>query len=443
MSNPSWKEQLTLTITDTDVCGRDAKFTLTAEATADLFTAAAKDVARKAQIPGFRVGKAPLSMVKNRYKNYVDEEAGRLLQLAAYDLLSKKADEMDIISYSKLQPEGTLEEGKEFALKCEFEIAPEFELPDYNGLGEVADSEDAAKIEADLIERAKAQYSSFVPITDAAKEGDMLHVSYESDFELPEDASDSLKRAVKSDSSWVYLIGQEMIPGVNAALTGATVGGEYTFTADYPADWREEGLRGKKVTYKMKVHDGQRREPIEDMAKLAEKMEFKSADELTKFYHDLAVRQAEIMTRSKTMESIQAAILEKAPQFDLPKKSLETATDNEFKMLEYAAGQDKEAVEKFNAEKDQHMEEAKTKATEQLRKNFIMRKIARKEDVKLTEQEIAQAIQNMAQQTRMEPARLAEILQRTGRLNELEIELLVEKTLGVLAERRMKAASAK
>ena len=49
----------------------------------------------------------------------------------------------------------------------------------------------------------------------------------------------------------------------------------------------------------------------------------------------------------------------------------------------------------------------------------------------------------MAQQTRMEPARLAEILQRTGRLNELEIELLVEKTLGVLAERRMKAASAK
>ena len=235
MSNPSWKEQLTLTITDTDVCGRDAKFTLTAEATADLFTAAAKDVARKAQIPGFRVGKAPLSMVKNRYKNYVDEEAGRLLQLAAYDLLSKKADEMDIISYSKLQPEGTLEEGKEFSLKCEFEIAPEFELPDYNGLGEVADSEDAAKIEADLIERAKAQYSSFVPITDAAKEGDMLHVSYESDFALPEDASDSLKRAVKNDSAWVYLIGQEMIPGVNAALIGATVGGEYTFTADFPA----------------------------------------------------------------------------------------------------------------------------------------------------------------------------------------------------------------
>jgi trigger factor len=443
MSNPSWKDQLTLNITDTDVCGRDAKFVLPAEASKDLFLTAAKGVARKAQIPGFRPGKAPIAMVKARYKGYIDEEAGRLVQVAAYDLLSKKADELDIISYSKLEPAGTLEEGKEFTMKCDFEIAPEFELPDYKSLGEVAVAEDAAKIEEDLIERAKAQYSSFTPITDAAREGDMLHVSYESDFALPEDASDSLKRAVKNDSAWIYLIGQEMIPGVNAALTGATIGGEYTFTADYPADWREEGLRGKKVTYKMKVHDGQRREPIEDMAKLAEKMEFKSADELTKFYHDLATRQAEIMTRSKTMESIQAAILEKAPQFDLPTKSLETATDNEYKLLEYAVGQDKDALEKFNAEKDQHMEEAKTKATEQLRKNFIMRKIARKEDVKLTDQEIGQAIQNMAQQTRMEPARLAEILQRTGRLNELEIELLVEKTLGVLAERRMKAASAK
>ena len=441
MSNLSWKDQLTLNITETDVCGRDAKFVLSAEGSADLFLNAAKAVSRKVQLPGFRVGKAPLAMVKARYKGYVDEEAGRLLQIAAFDLLSKKADEIDIISYSKLQPEGTLEEGKEFTLKCDFEIAPEFELPDYKDLGEVAASEDAAKIEEDLIERAKAQYSSFVPITDAAKEGDMLHVSYESDFALPEDASDSLKRAVKNDSAWVYLIGQEMIPGVNAALIGAKVGDECTFTAEFPADWREEGLRGQKVTYTMKIHDGQRREPIEDMAKLAEKMEFKSADELTKFYHDLAARQAEIMTRSKTMESIQDAILEKAPQFDLPKKSLETATDNEYKLLEYAAGQDKDALEKFNAEKDQHMEEAKKKASEQLRKNFIMRKIAKIEEVKLSEQEVAQAIQNMAQQTRMEPARLAEILQRTGRLNELEIELLVEKTLGVLAERRMKAAA--
>ena len=497
MSTPSWKEQFTLTITDTDVCGRDAKFVLPAEASADLFLNATKSVARKAQIPGFRPGKAPLSLVKARSKGYVDEEAGRLIQVAAYDLLSKKADELDIISYSKLEPVGTLEEGKEFTMKCDFEIAPEFELPDYKDLGEVADAEDTAKIEEDLIERAKAQYSSFVPITDAAKEGDMLHVSYESDFELPDykdlgeaaavedvakieedlierakaqyssfvpiadaakegdmlhvsyesdfvlpdDASDSLKRAVKNDSAWIYLIGQEMIPGVNAAMTGATVGEERTFTAEFPANWREEALRGQKVTYKMKVHDGQRREPIEDMAKLAEKMEFKSAEELTKFYHDLAVRQAEIMSRSKTMESIQAALLEKAPQFDLPKKSLETATDNEFKLLEYAVGQDKDALEKFNAEKDQHMEEAKQKASEQLRKNFIMRKIAKIEEVKLSEQEVAQAIQNMAQQTRMEPARLAEILQRTGRLNELEIELLVEKTLGVLAERRMKAAA--
>ncbi len=248
MSTPSWKEHFTLTITDTDVCGRDAKFVLPAEASADLFLAATRNVARKAQLPGFRPGKAPLPMVKARYKGYVGEEAARLLQVAAYDLLSKKADELDIISYSKLEPEGSLEEGKEFALKCDFEIAPDFELPDYKELGEVAASEDAAKIEADLIERAKAQYSSFVPIADAAKEGDMLHVSYESDFELPEDASDSLKRAVKNDSAWIYLIGQEMIPGVNAAMTGAAIGDERTFTAEFPADWREEALRGKKVT---------------------------------------------------------------------------------------------------------------------------------------------------------------------------------------------------
>ena len=100
MSNPSWKDQLTLNITETNVCGRDAKFVLSAEGSTALFLNAAKAVARKAQLPGFRVGKAPLAMVKARYKGYVDEEAGRLLQIAAFDLLSKKADEIDIISYS-------------------------------------------------------------------------------------------------------------------------------------------------------------------------------------------------------------------------------------------------------------------------------------------------------------------------------------------------------
>ena len=48
MSNPSWKDQLTLNITDTDVCGRDAKFVLSAEGSSDLFLTAAKSVARKA-----------------------------------------------------------------------------------------------------------------------------------------------------------------------------------------------------------------------------------------------------------------------------------------------------------------------------------------------------------------------------------------------------------
>lgn len=67
-----------------------------------------------------------------------------------------------------------------------------------------------------------------------AQKGDMLKVTYESDFVLPENAPASLQRAVKSEESWIWLSEPEQIPGVLAALTGAKKDGEYTFKAEFP-----------------------------------------------------------------------------------------------------------------------------------------------------------------------------------------------------------------
>ena len=136
--------------------------------------------------------------------------------------------------------------GKEYSFKATIEIAPAFDLPDYKALSvEVPKGEDADKQIAERLASLKEIYADDVKVETEALAGDMLKVSYESDFQPAEDASPSLKRMAKADEAWIWLHDPEYVPGANAALTGVKAGKPASSPLNSPADWREQGLAGK------------------------------------------------------------------------------------------------------------------------------------------------------------------------------------------------------
>lgn len=435
----NWKEQFKLDVANLDECGRKITFTLPGDSVGALLSAATRAVSRQVQVPGFRPGKAPASLVLARYKNYILDEAERQVEMLAFERLSDKTDEMDLISCGRIQPEGKPEAGKDYVMTAEAEVAPEIQLPDYNAIPvDVAIDETAEARAEKLLEQAKSYYSEFVDLKEPAKAGDMLRVSYESDLEVPEGATEAVKHAAKSENSWLYLVQPEQIPGATEALLGAEVDKEYSFTAEYPQDWREEALRGKKAQYKVKVLGGQRRQAVEDLDKLAEKLGAKSVDEMKETFAKRAEADLEQMRRQKAMDQIMQALQKDTPAFVLPKKAFDAAVQRELQNIANETVRSEEDAEKFKAEKDAHMDAAKKNAEEALRKQFIVRKIAKLEKISLTEQEISDHLRQMSAYTGIEPEKLVQLLQKSGRINELETELLIGKTLDALAERNAK-----
>ena len=240
----------------------------------------------------------------------------------------------DIVAFGRMDAKEAPAADREYAVTLDVEVAPEFKLPEYKGLEiKVEDGETLEQHIENRMKYLKDLYADYVTIEEPAQKGDMLKVSYESDFVPAEDAPASLRRAVKSEESWIWLSEPEQIPGVLAALTGAKKDGEYTFKAEFPADWREKDLQGKSVEYKVKVFEAQRRVPVADDAKLAEKLGLGTVEKMNEEIRKTAERELEQMHKEAVKAKAAETIVGMVEDFPLPKGILASASQREFSRI--------------------------------------------------------------------------------------------------------------
>ncbi|MBO4305473.1 MAG: trigger factor [Lentisphaeria bacterium] len=424
---------------DEKKCSRKAEITIPAAAVAEAFAKAYKQAAKEVQIAGFRKGKAPLSMVKSRYGAYVKDDVLRTFQQQAYGKVMQEG-ELDIIGAGAPEGMETLAEDKDFVFSFPVELAPEFTLPEYKGVEvKLADAKDPEKAFQEHKEYMKGLYAEYVPIEDAAKEGDTLKVSYEADFALPEEASPALKRMVKAEDSWLWLSEPEQIPGSMKALVGAVKGNDYSFEADFPADFRVSELAGKKLAYKVKVLEGQRRVPVESDEKLAEKLNMRSVEEMNAKLRETAER--ELADAEKTAVKNQAVdlLISKTADFELPEGILAQYTKRELSRIAETLVKKEADVEAFKKDQEKHMEEAKKNASAYLKKFFILRKIAKNEKIEVTAEDMNNRIQAISAYLRKTPAEVTELLIRNGGYEEIESDMLAEKAADFIGSNAKKA----
>ena len=434
MSIDALLEKVQIELKETDACTRkmDAKYS--AEQVDAAFKDAVKEVGKYAQLPGFRKGKAPAALVLSKYKNYILDDVAKVLQQGAFRKLTENKD-LDIVSFGQLKAEALPESGKEYAFSMELEVAPEFKLPEYKGLEvKVEQKETPEERFAAELENLKKMYAEFINAEDAAVAGDMLKVSYDSDFALPEDASAGLKRAVKADEAWFYLMEPEQIPGLQKAMIGAKKGDEVKFKADFPADWREAGLAGKSVNYTVNVKEIQRRVPVESDEKLAEKLGMENVEKLHEFLKKKVENELEEARKAQIREKVAEQVVAAVSDFEMPKGVLGMATQREFSRIADQLVKKEEDVEKFKADKDKHLEEAKKAAGAQMKKFFILRKIANVENIKVTDEEVNMQIRQMSAYLGYKEAELRKMLENNGGYTELQSDILMRKVTDFMAD---------
>lgn len=434
MSADSLKDSIQIEFKETAPCAQEASVKIPATEVEKTFNNIVKEISREVQIQGFRKGKVPPALVKARFSQNIVEDTAKHLQNAA---IEKIQSELDLVAVTALDDGKVMPAtDKEYTFKASIETAPKFELPDYKAMSiEVAKGEDAEKQIAERLASLKDIYADDIKVETESLAGDMLKVSYESDFLPAEDASPSLKRMAKADEAWIWLHEPEYVPGANAALTGVKAGETREFTSEFPADWREQGLAGKKVKYTVKVNEVQRKQPVEDDAKLAEKLHVESVEKLHEDLKKSIEFKIENDRKNAAREKVLDLLLAKAGAFDLPKSIVEGETEREFTKLANQLVRSEADVEKFKAEKEKHLETAKAEAEKSLRRFFVIRKIAEAEKIEVSKNEFDAQIKSMSSYFGYKEKDVVKAIRRNGAIGEIHADLLTGKVLDFIVDK--------
>ncbi len=431
---------LVMEVRETSPCRKDFDFTVPAEAVARETDRAVRDFASNVNMPGFRRGKAPVNIIKSRYAEDINQELQRRVIYAAFDKVNADKS-LDIVSCG-MEKEPEFKAGEDFKFTLNADLAPEFEVGDYKNIKvEVP----ATEVEEDKVDERinfyRSMYANYVDAEGAAEAGDMLKVNYKADFALPEDASASLKRQVETENGYIWLSEPEIIPGCIAALTGAESGKEYKFDAVYPADYREAALAGQTLSYTVTVNAIQRKKDLTD-EELCEKTRTPSLEEFRKMIRTSLESEAKAKSRGELVEKVYEALSGAIADFDLPPAVLATETNKEMRKLANELVKSEADVEEFKNKSDEHKKSAEEAAKKALKKTFILRKIAKLENISLNQGEVEAQLKGMSQYYGYKEKEFRSMLEKTGGMEDIQIDILNAKVLDFLANKAEEAAKA-
>ncbi|MDD6799661.1 MAG: trigger factor, partial [Firmicutes bacterium] len=202
----------------------------------------------KMNVPGFRKGKAPKSIVEKMYgKGVFYEDALNALIPDAYEEALKES-QAKAVSRPEFDVSSIEDDGVVFTAK--FFVKPDVEIKDYKGIAadrtirETTDAEIDAQIEAE-----RNRNSRTVEVTDrAAQNGDTANIDYEGFCDGK--AFDGGK-AEKHD---LKLGSESFIPGFEDQIVGHSIGDEFDVNVKFPEDYHAEELKGKDATFKVKLN---------------------------------------------------------------------------------------------------------------------------------------------------------------------------------------------
>jgi trigger factor len=387
----------------------------------------------KAHLKGFRPGKAPLSLVRKSFSSDIRQKV--LENLVPRFFEAKVKEENLRMVGSPSISDVHFHDGEPLRFKAQFEVYPGFELADYRGV-EVPYSEpqvipEDVEKRIEEIRETKAQYVNEDPRPLA--EGDYAVVSLES--------LSGTDEGIKSDEVQVLIGGPETLPGFTENLTGASVGDEKEFDVNYPEDYGRETLAGKTVRFRVSVKGLRRKELPELNDEFAKDMgDFVTLDEFKE-----AVRKSLLAQRQNEAQRVaKDKLVEKlvdANEFAVPDVFVDRQIESRVEQRLRALEQQGIDPRSFNLDWAKVKEAQRDDALREVRASLILTKVAEREAIGATREEVDREVERVARQEREAIAAVRKKLTENGTMDRIAAHIQTEKTLNFLFEHATKTAA--
>src|SRR6266705_1052741 len=403
-------------------CRRELELEIPAEEVSKAMERVAKEFARVARVPGFRPGKAPVSLIRSRF---VDDIKGEVLQSLVPQRVEKAVAEQKLTPVSQPQVDKLdFNEGQPLKFRAVFEVLPEFELGDYKTLEfempalDITD-DDVTKTLEEMRERA----ATFAPVEGRAiQDGDFAQVKL---LGTPDGGGDPLQ----ADSVLCHIGAEETMEPFNANLKGANIGEHKNFDAEYPADYPDAKLAGKKFHYAVEVLGIKTKklpELNDDFAK--DVSEATTLDELKKKVREGLEHQRDHKHKQLLHEKVLAEIV-KLHDFPVPEALVEHQMDVRLERVVRslaAQGVDPRAVNVDWVALRRRQEE---RAKDDVKAELIIDRVASKENIDVCEEEVTDELEHMAEHSGESAEAIRARLTKQGALDRMKAKLRSDKTL--------------
>jgi len=392
------------------------------------------DLQKKVRLPGFRPGKAPANIIRTRFAGQVRQD---VIENLVPKALTKRFEEehLNVVSRPSIT-DLQFNQGEPLKFKAEFEVAPEIELGEYRGVAvtyrepQVSDDDVAKRLED--IRESKAEYVNIDPRP--VENGDYAVVSLESISGLAE--------PVRQDEMTIHVGDPDTMPAFNNALGGMTPGEEKEVEITYPEDYGQRKLAGKTVHFRMALKVLRRKELPEPNDEFARDVgDYQSLEELKEAARKGLHREREQAAQNEAKEQIIDKLVE-AHQFAVPTAYVDQQIDAQLEQQARrlaGAGVD---PRKLNIDWDKLRESQRGKAEHDVRATLLLDRIAEREAIHASQEDVDREVQRIARQEREPVAAVRKRLQENGTLNRIASGIRTEKTLSFLFEHSTKEAPA-
>ena len=206
-----------------------------------------QQTARRAKVPGFRPGKVPMNIIRQRYEDSARQEVlGDLIQASFYEAVVQ--EKLNPAGSPSVEPKA-FEKGQALEYVATFEVFPEFEV---KGLEELAVERLQAEVGAadvdSMLDILRKQNTRFEAVERAAENGDQLNIDFVGKIDGEAFAGGSAKGTL------LVLGSGRMIPGFEEGLVGAAAGEERVLNVTFPEDYQNLDLAGKAAEFAVTVN---------------------------------------------------------------------------------------------------------------------------------------------------------------------------------------------
>ncbi len=397
--------------------------------------AIANNYARYARIPGYRPGKAPRRVIEAKFRKEIqDELTKKLVSKSYHDAIAEK--QLRVVSLTNVE-DVEFAQDRSMKFRATVVTAPEFELPDYKKIPVKLPEATVSDTEIDAaLERLRDQSADFV---DAPERGlqmeDFAVIDFEGSVEgmpISELAPDASKNLHGGKKFWLRLAPNNFLPEFCEQLVGRKRGETLLIQVKFSDDFPAKELARKKADYAVTVNEIKEKVlPALDDTFAEKVLPGKKLDELRQAVeHNLEHEKEHEVERAKENQIVR--FLHERIQFDLPPSLLTHETRRALSELVQRNRARGVPDEMLKSQEKELVEGAGGLAAHRLKTNFILHRIAEREKIEVTREELDEGIRDQAAHYNISTEKMRKQLDEHDGLSGLAEQLLLGKTLDFL-----------